>query len=70
MDIEYIIQELGGGLPAIVLVAMGGFIYLERKRANAATARGDAMSDKVLKISMDSTIALNKMADKLERIVK
>lgn len=60
MDWTTIIQELGGGLPAIVIAGMAVFIL-------RLMARNDALTDKLIEQSADQTAAMNELTRALDR---
>lgn len=54
MDWTTIIQELGGGLSAIVLVALAWWGYMKDKRA-------DELTDKFIDLNSDNIQAMNRL---------
>lgn len=59
MDFVKIVEELGGGLPAVVIAALGWAYWLERRRANELA---DRHTETLLKVTIETTAAINTLA--------
>lgn len=63
MDSTTIINEIGGGLPAVVIVGLGWAYFNERRRSQA-------MADKYLDVVIANTNAMNALTNAIERSSK